>query len=111
MRKSNVTYVFYQTFNLDLLFWIVVDNLFLTTVKGLGAFDIVLVTMSGLGLSLLFYPLTNLIVKKTRSKFALLIGSCCLMLSITLFTVSSTILGFIIAQFMLNLSSPFSYKQ
>lgn len=47
MRKSNWLYVIYHSFTSDLLFWIVIDNLFLTTVKGLEAFEIVLITMLG----------------------------------------------------------------
>lgn len=107
MRKSNLTYVFYQTFNLDLLFWIVIDNLFLTTVKGLGAFDIVLVTMVGLGLAILFYPLVNLIVKKISNKACIIISTSALMLAITIFTVCNSIYFFMFAQFLYCISSPF----
>jgi len=106
IRKSNLIYVLYNTFSSDLLFWIVIDNLFLTTVKGLNAFQIVLVTMLGLGLSLLLYPLVNLLTKKTTSQLVIRLGAGCYILAILLFMVCNTIYGFIFAQLFYNLSSP-----
>lgn len=107
MRKSNWLYVIYHSFTSDLLFWIVIDNLFLTTVKGFEAFEIVLITMLGIAFSLLFYPLTNFIVKKTSNKTSIILGSLCYCVAITLFMTCNTIYGFIIGQVIYNLSSPF----
>ncbi len=107
MRKSNWLYVIYHSFTSDLLFWIVIDNLFLTTVKGFEAFEIVLITMLGIAFSLLFYPLTNFIVKKTSNKTSIILGSLCYCIAITLFMTCNTIYGFIIGQVVYNLSSPF----
>ena len=107
IRKSNWLYIFYYSFTSDLLFWIVINNLFLTTVKGFSAFDIVLISMVGLGGSLLFYPLTNLIVKKTSNKTSIIIGSTCYCVAIILFMVSGSIYGFMIGEIIYHLSSPF----
>lgn len=107
MRKSNWLYVVYHSFTSDLLFWIVIDNLFLTTVKGFSAFDIVLITMLGIAFSLLLYPLTNLIVKKTSNKTSIIIGSLCYCVAVSLFMCCNSIYGFIIGQTIYNLSSPF----
>ncbi len=107
MRKSNWVYVIHQTFSSGLLFWIVIDNLFLTTVKGFEAFQIILITMLGIAFSLLFYPLTNYIIKKTNNKTSIILGSLCYCVAITLFMVCNTIYGFIIGQTVYNLSSPF----
>ena len=107
MRKSNWLYVIYHSFTSDLLFWIVIDNLFLTTVKSFEAFEIVLITMLGIAFSLLFYPLTNFIVKKTSNKTSIILGSLCYCVAITLFMTCNTIYGFIIGQVIYNLSSPF----
>lgn len=107
MRKSNWLYVIYHSFTSDLLFWIVIDNLFLTTVKGFNAFQIVLVTMLGLAFSLILYPITNYIVKKTNNKTSIVLGSLCYVIAISLFMICNTILGFVIAQTFYNMSSPF----
>lgn len=107
MRKSNWLYVIYQSFTSDLLFWIVIDNLFLTTVKGFEVFEIVLITMLGIAFSILLYPLTNYIVKKTSNKTSIILGSLCYCIAIVLFMACNTIYGFIIGQVIYNLSSPF----
>ena len=107
IRKNNWLYVIYYSCNSDLLFWIVINNLFLTTVKGFSAFDIVLITMIGLGGSLLFYPLTNLIVKKTSNKTSIVLGSACFCTAITLFMACNNIFGFMIGEIVYHMSSPF----
>lgn len=106
-RKSNYLYVGFTSFTSDLLFWIVIDNLFLSTVKGFSAFEIVLITMLGIAISLLLYPITNLIVKKTSNKISIIIGSSCYCIAIILFMVCNSIWGFVIGQIIYNLSSPF----
>ena len=106
-RKSNLLYVLYYSFASDLLFWIVINNLFLTTVKGFSAFEIVLISMIGLGGSLLFYPLTNLIVKKTTNKTSIILSSTCYCIAIILFAISNNIFGFILGETIYHLSSPF----
>lgn len=107
MRKSNWLYVLYRTFCSDLLFWIVIDNLFLSTVKGLNAFDIVLVTLAGLSFSLLLYPLTNQIVKKTNNKFSIIMGALCYIVATICFMISNNLVGFIIGQTFHGLATPF----
>lgn len=106
-KKSKWLYVLYCSFTSDLLFWIVINNLFLTTVKGFSVNNIVLITMIGLGGSLLFYPLTNLIVKKTKNKASIIIGSICYCVAIILFMVCNSIYGFIIGEIIYQISSPF----
>lgn len=107
MRKSNFVYLIFHTFTADLLFWIVIDNLFLSTVKGFSAFQIVLVTLLGLVFSLLLYPLTNYIVKKTSNKTSIILAALCYVIAISLFMVCDNIIGFIVGQTFYSLSSPF----
>jgi hypothetical protein len=91
---------------MDLLFWIVVDNLFLTTVKGMSAFNVVLITTIGLAFSIFCYPLTNLIVKKTSNKLCIILGSICNLISILMYTLCNNLVWFIVAASIYNLSSP-----
>ncbi len=105
--KSNIIYVLYHTFAIDLLFWIVVNNLFLTSVKGMTSFDIILITLLGLAFSIVLYPLINLINKKLSNHVSIIIGACCLIVSILLFTFCRTIYGFVIAETLHLVSSLF----
>lgn len=107
MKKNNWLYVLYQSFTSDLLFWIVIDNLYLTTVKGFEAFQVVLITMLGIVFSLILYPLTNIVVKKTNNKTSIILGSVCYIIAIILFVFCKSIYGFIIAQTFYNMSNPF----
>lgn len=106
--RNNWIYVLYRSFSVDLLFWIVIDNLFLTTVKGFETFQIVLVTMLGIGGSIILYPLTNIIVKKTSAKTSVVLGALCYCISSLMFLFCSTIVGITIGQVFYYLASPFS---
>ena len=107
MRKSNWVYVLHQTFATDLLFWIVIGDLFLLNVKGLSEFDVVLVTTVGIAVALALYPLINLIVKKTSSKVSIILASICQVLATILFMNCTTIYGFIVAKALYTSASPF----
>lgn len=107
MRKNNWIYVLHQTFASDLLFWIVIDNLFLSTVKGLSAFNIVLITMLGFVFTLVFYPLISYVVKKISSQSSIILGSALLCLAIILFMIGNNLILFILAQGLYSVSSPF----
>lgn len=106
--KNNWLYVIYRSFSADLLFWIVIDNLYLTTVKGLDTFQIVLIAMLGIGFSIILYPLTNFIVKKTSNKTSIILGAACYCVAILMFLFCRTIYGIAIGQIFYHLSSPFS---
>ena len=108
LRKSNWTYVMYKTFTSDLLFWIVIDNLYLSTVKNFSAFQIVLITMLGLAFSLILYPLTNFIVKKNSAKTSIVIGASMHLFAIILFMVSNSLIGFVVGQIFYCVSSQFN---
>ena len=97
MRRSNWLYVLNQALTMDLVFWIVVENLFLTTVKNFTAFDIVLSLMAGMAGSLLFYPLINLIARKTPRRFSLIARPVMRTIAMVMFTLCNTIYGVIVA--------------
>ena len=107
MRKRNLIYVLSCTFNMDLVFWIIIDNLFMSKVKNFSASDIVLVTMVGLSISLMLYPISNFIIKRVRSRTSNIIASVCNCIAIIMFVFCRTIYGFIIAQTIYSLSSGF----
>ena len=108
MKKHfNLLYILYSTFNSDLLFWIVVDNLFLSTVKQMSDFNIILITMLGLFAAVMFFPLINIVIKKINNRLSNVIGAFCYLIAIILFCFCNTIYGFVIAQAIYNMSSQF----
>ncbi len=107
--KSNLTYIFYNTFSSDLLFWIVINNLFLTTTKGMSEFNIILITLLGLAFSLILYPLVSLIMKKISNHASIIIGQAFFIVSILFFTFCNTIYSFVVAQIIYSIA--ISFKQ
>ena len=107
LKFSNITYVLYQTFNMDLVFWIVISNLFLTTAKGFSAFQIVLITMLGIAFSLVLSPLTDWIAKKLNNKLLIVLGSVGFLVTAILFTFCSSLYVFIIAETIYYVAASF----
>ena len=105
--KTNWLYFFYCSFNSDLLFWIVIDALFLSTTKGMSEFNIILITMLGLAFSIVLFPLYNLIIKKLSNRTANIVGAVLYFLAIIMFMCFKTIYGFIFAQFLYQTASHF----
>ena len=100
MKKSlnNFLFVVLDGLSSDLLFWIVIQNLFLTSFKSLSSFRVVLMTFVGGGACLLIYPLLMIVISKIKRYYCSIISNFLLLLSIVLFTVCNTIYGFFIAQ-------------
>ncbi len=96
-KNNNLLYIFLDTFSSDLLFWIVISNLFLTNVKGLSTFDIMLTSLVGGVAAIVLYPLINLIIRKLKNHASLILGCCLLLAAIVLYTVCSSIWGFFAA--------------
>ena len=98
MRKSNWLYVINQAFTMDLVFWIVIQNIFLTTVKNFSAFEIVLCTMIGMAIALAFYPLVNIVARKTPRRFSLIARAAMYLIAMIMFTFCNTVYGIATAQ-------------
>ncbi len=96
--KSNILYVLYGTFARDILFWIVVNNLFLTTVKGMSEFNVILITILGLAFSLVLFPFVGWLLKKFNNHASIIIGEVLSILSIVFFTVCNSVYLFALAE-------------
>ncbi len=93
-RRSNLLYVFSEGISSDLLFWIVISSLFLTTVKGMSSFQVILIALIGAGFSLVLYPLISLFIRKAGNYWSCVTGAALLLASILLYTFCNTIYGF-----------------
>ncbi len=96
-RRSNWLYVFSEGITNDLLFWLVISSLFLTTVKGMSSFQVILIALIGAGFSLLVYPLISLFIRKAGNYWSCVVGATMLLLAILLYTFCRTIYGFCVA--------------
>ena len=105
--KRNIFYVLYTTFNLDIFFKTIIESLFLTTVKGLTASDIILMSFIGIGASICLSPIVWLVSKKIGNKMSLVLGAFCSVLCVILYIVCNQLIGFIFASVAYNLIALF----
>ena len=103
-RRSNWLYVFSEGISSDLLFWIVISSLFLTTVKGMSSFQVILISLVGAGFSLVLFPLINLFIRKAGNYWSCVLGASLLLLAVVLYTFCKTIYGFCVAAVLYEIS-------
>jgi len=103
-RRSNLLYVFSEGISSDLLFWLVVSSLFLTTVKGMSAFQVILIALIGAVFSLLLFPFINIFIRKAGNYRSCVTGASLLLASIILYTFCTTIYGFCVAAVLYEIS-------
>ena len=106
-KSKNVTLKMYPLFaslSSDLLFFIVIDTIFLTIVKGATASQIALMgTISAL-FCILFQPLTMTIIKKFGNTFAVRFGAFLLLISSILYTFGDGIIILTLASCIYTIS-------
>ena len=103
-RRSNWLYVFSEGISSDLLFWIVILSLFLTTVKGMSSFQVILISLVGAGFSLVLFQLINLFIRKAGNYWSCVLGASLLLLAVVLYTFCKTIYGFCVAAVLYEIS-------
>lgn len=99
--KINRTLKIYPIFyglTADLIFWVAINTLFLTTVKHLSAAQINSMSAIATGVSIIFQIFIIKIVRKIGNINAVRLGTIMLFLSITLDTFATTYLGLLIAE-------------
>ncbi len=90
------------TLSTDLLFWIVISDLFLTTTKGMTTFQVLLIGLVGGFGCLILYPLFNLIIRKMGCYWSSIIGSAMFVMALTIFMCANTLWGFFAASLFYN---------
>lgn len=89
IKLSNKIYPLFSGFSGDLLFWIAINTIFLTTVKGFNAAQISSFTTIGTLVSILFYPIIFKIIKKIGNIKSIKLGITLLLCSALLLTFSN----------------------
>ena len=98
IELSNKIYPIFYGFSSDLIFFIAINTLFLTSVKGLTSSEINLITTIGVLVALVFYLLSHKIINKIGNIYSIRLGTLLLLLSAVLFTVSTNLIFFCLAE-------------
>ena len=100
INVSNRIYPIFYGLSADLIFYIAINTLFLTTIKGLTSSEINLITTIGILVALLFYLLSHTIISKIGNITSIKLGTLLLLTASILFTFSNNIILFVLAQIL-----------
>ena len=100
IKLSNKIYPIFYGFSCDLIFFIAINTLFLTTIKGLTSSEINLIATIGVLVALVFYLLSHRIINKIGNLLSIKLGTLLLLIAAILFTFSNNIILFVIAEIL-----------
>ena len=98
IKFSNKIYPIFYGLSSDLIFFIAINTLFLTSVKGLTSSEINFITTIGVLVALVFYLLSHKIINKIGNIYSIRLGTLLLLFSAILFTVSTNLIFFVLAE-------------
>ena len=98
IKLSNKIYPIFYGLSSDLIFFIAINTLFLTSVKGLTSSEINFMTTIGVLVALVFYLLSHKIINKIGNLYSIRLGTLLLLISAILFTVSTNLIFFVLAE-------------
>ena len=98
IKLSNKIYPIFYGLSSDLIFFIAINTLFLTSVKGLTSSEINFITTIGVLVALVFYLLSNNIINKIGNIYSIRLGTLLLLISAVLFTFSTKLIFFVLAE-------------
>lgn len=104
---SNKLYPFFYGLSSDLIFFIAINTLFLTEVKGLTASDINFITTIGILAALLFYLFSHKIIKIIGNLSSIKLGTLLILISTLLFTFSTNLFFLSLAEILYEVSFVF----
>ena len=104
IKFSNKIYPIFFGLSSDLIFFIAINTLFLTTIKGLTSSEINLITTIGVLVTLVFCLISHKIINKIGNLFSIKLGTFLMLASASLFTFSDNIILFAIAEILYETS-------
>ena len=107
IKISNKIFPIFYGLSSDLIFFIEINTLFLTSVKGLTSYEINLITTIGVLVSLLFYLLSHKIINKIGNLYSIRLGTFLSLISAILFTFSTDLIFFVLAEIFYDVSFVF----
>lgn len=100
VKLSNKIYPIFYGLSSDLIFFITINILFLTNVKGLTSSEINFITTIGVLVALVFYLLSHKIINKIGNLWSIRLGTLSLLISAILFTFSTDLIFFALAEIL-----------
>lgn len=107
--RSIKIYPIFYGLSSDLIFWIAINTLFLTTVKNLSASQINSIGAIGTLIGILFQLILIKIVRKIGNVKSVRIGTILLFLSVLFNTFSTKYIGFLIAELCYTIGFVFKH--
>lgn len=104
IRFSNELFPIFYGLSSDLIFFIAINVLFLTEVKGLTSYEINFITTTSVLVSLICYLFSYKIIKKIGNLNSIRLGTFLILVSTLLFTFGTNIVYFSLAQILYELS-------
>ena len=107
IKRSIKLYPLFYAFSADLIFFIPIDTLFLTLVKGLNASQISAITMIGLLICILLQKIIVKITKNIGNKNSIRLGAFMLFLSSVILTFGKSFISITIYRVIIELACMF----
>lgn len=107
IKLSNKIYPIFYGLSSDLIFFIAINILFLTSVKGLTSSEINLIITIGTLVALVFYLLSHKIINKIGNLYSIRLGTFLLLISAILFTFSTNLIFLALAEILYEVSFVF----
>ena len=107
IKFSNRIYPIFYGLSSDLIFFIAINTLFLTTVKGLTSSEINFITTIGVLIALVFYLISHKIIYKIGNLYSIRLGTFLMLIAAILFTFSTNIIFFVLAEILYQVSFVF----
>ncbi len=104
INLSNKIYPLFYGLSSDLIFFIAINTLFLTTVKGLTAQQINMFTTIGTLVALIVYLFSYKIIRVIGNLNSIKLGTLLILISSILFTISTNYILFILAEILYEVS-------
>lgn len=109
LNRSIKIYPLFYGLTADIIFWIIINTLFLTTVKGLTPSQINSIEAIGTSIGIIFQLFLIKIVRKIGNINSVRLGTILLFLSVLLNTISTKYIWFLIAELCYAIGFVFKY--
>ena len=107
IKLSNKIYPVFYGLSSDLIFFVAINTLFLTEIKGLTSAEVNLITTIGVLVALFFYLTSHKIIKRIGNLLSVRLGTLLILVAALLFTFSKSIILFAIAEILYEVSFVF----
>ena len=99
-KKNIKIYANYEMIAYDWLFYYAISVLYITITKGMSLSDVMIISATFSIFSMLFFFMSNKIIKILKTKESIVLGNFCVMLQMLFYIFSKNIIWFIVGNFI-----------